>query len=97
MIRRIILLLSVAALMAAMMVVTALPAFAVSKAQCGIGAITSEGVAELFEPPTNTVGGAVSENAQFLKASGSNQGQSVAFEPPPATKCAKGNPTSPLD
>ena len=88
--RRILLVLTVAALMMAMVVVTALPAFAVSKEQCGIGAITSEGVAKFFDPPTNTVGGAVSENAQFLKASGSNQGQSVAFEPPPATQCAKG-------
>jgi hypothetical protein len=88
-IRRIILVLSVASLMVAMVVVTALPAFAQGKAQCGIGAIESEGATETFEP--GGLGGATSQFAKSQKASGSNLGQAVAFEPePPATQCAKG-------
>lgn len=92
--RRILSVLTVAALMAAMLAVTTGPAFAVGKAQCGIGAIESEGTTQFFEPPTNTLGAATSGFAQFQKAIGSNLGETVTTEEPAATRCSQ-NPPAP--
>jgi hypothetical protein len=94
-VRRTLLVLTVALVMVTM-VASVLPAFAASEAECGIGAIESQGATGFFTPPENTLGGATSEFAHQQKASGSILGQYVAFEPPPANRCSPADPTSPL-
>jgi hypothetical protein len=88
-------------LMAVMMLImSAAPALAVGKAQCGIGALESEGATnpeEVFGGFFKSVGEATSSFAHNQKALGSNVGLTVAFEPaPPATQCSPATPTSPL-
>jgi len=94
-VKRVWLVLTVVLVMAVMAMVVVMPAFAASDAPCGIGAIQSTGATVFFDPPENTLGEATSAFAHSQKASGSNLGQAVAFEPPPATQCSPANPSSP--
>jgi hypothetical protein len=82
-----------------MLAMSAAPALAVGKAECGIGAAESEGATnpeEVLPPPFQSVGEATSAFAHYQKASGSNVGQYVAFEPTPATQCSPAAPSSPF-
>jgi hypothetical protein len=83
-----------------MLIMSSAPALAVGKAQCGIGAPESEGATnleEVFGGLFKSVGEATSSFAHNQKASGSNVGLTVGFEPaPPATQCSPATPASPL-
>ena len=77
--------LTVAALMAAMWAVTAIPAFAADQApQCGVGA--GESAFATSNPP-GAVGSGTSFYAQLYKAEGSSNGQAVS---PEAKGCSQG-------
>ena len=93
--KRILSVVTVVLVMAAVVLDMAMPALAASEAECGIGAIESQGATEFFNPPENTLGGATSSFAHSQKESGSNLGQAVAFEPPAATQCSPAEPSSP--